>query len=67
MPKGLELESALCVGHSHRQVDGHEGSSDGGGRGGRGGRGDNEVDEDLDGSGCLMTWMSEFTLGGRHA
>ena len=29
-PKGLEWKSAPWDGHSHRQVDGHEGSGDGG-------------------------------------
>ena len=75
MPKGLELESALlCDGHSHRQVDGHEGSGDGGDGGCGGGSGDddevddeNDEDEDLDRSVVECGQVSEFMLGGRHA
>ena len=60
------MESALCVGHSHRHVDGHEGSGDGG-CDGRGDGNDDVDDEDLDRSVVECDQVSEWMLGGCHA
>ena len=64
------MESALFVGHSHRQVEGHVGSDDSR-DGGRRVRGveydDNDEAEDVDRSVVECGQASELILDGPHA